>query len=111
MRAALPSWYDMATILIVEDNETNMKLSSFLLESADYRAQGDQREIAVAIARERHRDLILMDIQRRGAHPCCGLRGYIAKPRDYKAFLGEVKSRLAARPVSTAVPSSTAVSK
>jgi len=54
----------MATILIVEDNETNMKLSSFLLESADYNVlMATSAEVGVAIARDRHPDLILMDIQ------------------------------------------------
>jgi two-component system cell cycle response regulator DivK len=54
----------MATILIVEDNATNMKLSSFLLESADYNVlMATTAEIGVAIAREQRPDLVLMDIQ------------------------------------------------
>ncbi|HEY4215847.1 MAG TPA: response regulator [Gemmatimonadaceae bacterium] len=54
----------MATILIVEDNATNMQLSSFLLESADYRVlTATSAESGVAIAREQHPDLVLMDIQ------------------------------------------------
>ena len=54
----------MATILIVEDNETNMKLSSFLLESADHDVlKATTAEAGVAIARAAHPDLILMDIQ------------------------------------------------
>jgi two-component system cell cycle response regulator DivK len=54
----------MATILIVEDNATNMKLSSFLLESADYNVlMATTAEIGVAIARDQRPDLILMDIQ------------------------------------------------
>ena len=54
----------MATILIVEDNATNMKLSSFLLESADYSVlMATTAESGVAIAREQHPDLVLMDIQ------------------------------------------------
>jgi two-component system cell cycle response regulator DivK len=54
----------MATILIVEDNATNMQLSSFLLESADYSVlMAVTAESGVAIAREQHPDLILMDIQ------------------------------------------------
>ena len=54
----------MATILIVEDNATNMELSSFLLESAHYSVlMATTAEIGVAIAREQHPDLILMDIQ------------------------------------------------
>jgi len=54
----------MATILLVEDNETNMKLSRFLLESADHDVlTAMNAEAGLAIARERLPDLILMDIQ------------------------------------------------
>jgi two-component system cell cycle response regulator DivK len=54
----------MATILIVEDNATNMQLSSFLLESADYSVlMATTAESGVVIAREQHPDLVLMDIQ------------------------------------------------
>src|SRR6476620_10180410 len=54
----------MATILIVEDNATNMKLSTFLLESADHTViAATSAEIGLTLAREAHPDLILMDIQ------------------------------------------------
>ena len=54
----------MPTILVVEDNATNMKLSTFLLESADYTVlAATNAEIGLALAREGHPDLILMDIQ------------------------------------------------
>jgi two-component system cell cycle response regulator DivK len=54
----------MPTILVVEDNATNMKLSTFLLESADYTVIGaTNAEIGVTLARDEHPDLILMDIQ------------------------------------------------
>ena len=54
----------MATILIVEDNATNMKLSAFLLESADHTViAATNAEAGLKLARERHPDLILMDIQ------------------------------------------------
>ncbi len=54
----------MATILIVEDNPANMKLSTFLLESADYNVlTATNAEIGLTLAREGHPDLILMDIQ------------------------------------------------
>jgi two-component system cell cycle response regulator DivK len=121
----------MPTVLIVEDNETNMKLSSFLLETADYSVlMATTAEMGVAIAREQHPDLILMDIQLPGMDGlqatallkadaatrdipvlaltalamkgdeerirAAGCDGYIAKPLDYKAFLGEVKATLAA---------------
>ena len=54
----------MATILIVEDNSANMKLSTFLLESADYTVLAETNaEIGLTLAREARPDLILMDIQ------------------------------------------------
>jgi two-component system, cell cycle response regulator DivK len=54
----------MATILLVEDNETNMKLSLFLLESADHAVlTATNAEAGLTLARERQPDLILMDIQ------------------------------------------------
>jgi two-component system cell cycle response regulator DivK len=54
----------MANILLVEDNATNMKLSLFLLESADHAViTAMNAEAALTLARERHPDLILMDIQ------------------------------------------------
>ena len=54
----------MATILIVEDNPTNMKLSTFLLESADYTVlAATNAETGLTLAREGRPDLILMDIQ------------------------------------------------
>ncbi len=54
----------MATILLVEDNATNMKLSTFILESADYTVlPAINAEIALTMAREARPDLILMDIQ------------------------------------------------
>jgi two-component system, cell cycle response regulator DivK len=122
----------VATILIVEDNATNMKLSSFLLESAGYSVlTATNAESGVTIAREQHPDLVLMDIQLPGMDGlqatallkadaltrdipvlaltalamkgdeerirAAGCDGYIAKPLDYKAFLAEVKARLAAR--------------
>ena len=54
----------MPKILVVEDNPTNMKLSTFLLESADYEViSAANAEIGVTLAREGRPDLILMDIQ------------------------------------------------
>ena len=53
----------MATILIVEDNPTNMKLSTFLLESADYAVLvATSAESGLTLARDARPDLILMDI-------------------------------------------------
>ena len=54
----------MATILIVEDNAANMKLSTFLLESADYTVlTATNAEIGLTLARAERPDMILMDIQ------------------------------------------------
>ena len=54
----------MPTILIVEDNPTNMKLSTFVLESADYTVlTATDAEIGLTLARQSCPDLILMDIQ------------------------------------------------
>ena len=55
---------NVTTILVVEDNPTNMKLSTFLLESADYTVlAATNAEIGLTLAREARPDLILMDIQ------------------------------------------------
>lgn len=54
----------MATILVVEDNATNMQLSTFLLESAGYTVvAATSAETGLTLAREGHPDLILTDIQ------------------------------------------------
>jgi two-component system, cell cycle response regulator DivK len=54
----------MATILVIEDNATNMKLSTFLLESQDHTVlPAVNAEIGLTIARDSNPDLILMDIQ------------------------------------------------
>jgi two-component system, cell cycle response regulator DivK len=52
------------TILIVEDNELNMKLFVDLLESHGYQTVGTPNGMEVlALARKHRPDLILMDIQ------------------------------------------------
>ena len=54
----------MAKILIVEDNEMNMRLFSDLLKSKGYEVlQCFDGKKALAIVEEQHPDLILMDIQ------------------------------------------------
>ena len=51
-------------MLIVEDNELNMKLFHDLLEAHGYDTVGTQSGIkAIELARTHHPDLILMDIQ------------------------------------------------
>ncbi|BBE70995.1 response regulator [Oharaeibacter diazotrophicus] len=52
------------TVLIVEDNELNMKLFHDLLEAHGYRTIQTRNGIeALDLARAHHPDLILMDIQ------------------------------------------------
>ena len=52
------------TVLIVEDNELNMKLFNDLLEANGYQTVQTRNGIeAIALARSHHPDLILMDIQ------------------------------------------------
>ena len=52
------------TVLIVEDNELNMKLFHDLLESRGYQTIQTRNGMeALDLAREHHPDLILMDIQ------------------------------------------------
>ena len=52
------------TVLIVEDNELNMKLFSDLLEGHGYATLKTANGIeAIDLARQHHPDLILMDIQ------------------------------------------------
>ena len=52
------------TVLIVEDNELNMKLFNDLLEANGYKTlQARKGAEGVELARKHHPDLILMDIQ------------------------------------------------
>ena len=52
------------TVLVVEDNDLNMKLFHDLLEAHGYRIlQTKNGRDALRLAREHHPDLILMDIQ------------------------------------------------
>ena len=52
------------TVLIVEDNELNMKLFSDLLEASGYATLQTRSGVeAVELTRRHHPDLILMDIQ------------------------------------------------
>ncbi len=56
--------YMAKTVLIVEDNELNMKLFHDLLEAHGYNTLQTRTGIeALKLARENHPDLILMDIQ------------------------------------------------
>ena len=52
------------TVMIVEDNELNMKLFHDLLDAHGYQTLQTRNGLeALALAREHHPDLILMDIQ------------------------------------------------
>ena len=52
------------TVLIVEDNELNMKLFNDLLEASGYRTLQTRNGLeAIDLARKHRPDLILMDIQ------------------------------------------------
>jgi len=54
----------MATVLVVEDNAANMKLTTFLLESAGHTVlAASDAESGLALARDRRPALIVMDIQ------------------------------------------------
>ena len=54
----------MAKILVVEDNPTNMRLATFLLQSAGHVVLcAVDAESGLTMARHDHPDLILMDIQ------------------------------------------------
>jgi two-component system cell cycle response regulator DivK len=54
----------MARILIIEDNVANMKLATFILESASHTViPANDAEAGLTLAREERPDLILMDIQ------------------------------------------------
>ena len=54
----------MARVLIVEDNPANMKLATFLLESAGHTVlSATDAEAGLTLARGERPDLILMDIQ------------------------------------------------
>ena len=52
------------TILVVEDNEMNMKLMRAVLKTGNYRMlEAMDAETGLRLVREHHPDLILMDIQ------------------------------------------------
>ena len=54
----------MARVLVVEDNAANMRLATFLLESAGHAVLGaTDAETGLTLAREEQPDIVLMDIQ------------------------------------------------
>ena len=54
----------MAKVLVVEDNPANMRLATFLLESAGHAVlHATDAEMGLTLARDEQPDLVLMDIQ------------------------------------------------
>ena len=71
----------MSTILIVEDNEKNMKLARDVLQSRGYATlEAVTGEEGVRLAAERKPDLILMDIQLPGINGIEALQQVRAAP-------------------------------
>ena len=65
----------MSTILIVEDNEKNMKLARDVLQARGYQTlEAVTGEDGVRVATERRPDLVLMDIQLPGINGIEALR-------------------------------------
>jgi two-component system cell cycle response regulator DivK len=70
----------MATILLVEDNPTNLTLATFLLQSAGHTVlSAKDAEAGLTLARSEHPNLILMDIQLPGMD---GLEATMLLKRD-----------------------------
>jgi two-component system, cell cycle response regulator DivK len=70
----------MATVLIVEDNPTNMTLAVFLLQSAGHTVlSATDAEAGLTMARDEQPQLILMDIQLPGMD---GLEATVLLKRD-----------------------------
>ncbi len=71
----------MNTILIVEDNEKNMKLARDVLQSKGYAIlEAVTGEVGVRLAIEKKPDLVLMDIQLPGINGMEALRQVRADP-------------------------------
>jgi two-component system cell cycle response regulator DivK len=71
----------MSTILIVEDNEKNMKLARDVLQSKGYATlEAVTGEDGVRLAIEKRPDLVLMDIQLPGINGIEALRRVRAEP-------------------------------
>ena len=71
----------MSLILIVEDNEKNLKLVRDVLQVKGYQTlEAGTAEDGIGIARERKPDLILMDIQLPGMSGIDALKALRAEP-------------------------------
>ena len=72
----------MSTILIVEDNEKNMKLARDVLQAKGYTTlEAITGEEGVRLAQENTPDLVLMDIQLPGINGIEAFRQLRADPR------------------------------
>ena len=75
----------MSTVLIVEDNEKNMKLARDVLQAKGYKTlEAVTGEEGVKLARERTPDLVLMDIQLPGINGIEAFRQIRADPKTAK---------------------------
>ena len=71
----------MSVILIIEDNEKNMKLARDVLQSKGYSTlEAVTGEEGVRLAKEKKPDLVLMDIQLPGINGIEALRQLRAEP-------------------------------
>ncbi len=63
------------TILVVEDNELNMKLVRDILKIGKYNVlEATDAESGIQLARDQHPDLVLMDIQLPGMDGLCATK-------------------------------------
>jgi two-component system, cell cycle response regulator DivK len=75
----------MSTVLIVEDNEKNMKLARDVLQAKGYETlEAVTGEEGVKLAKERTPDLVLMDIQLPGINGIEAFRQMRADPKTAK---------------------------
>ena len=75
------------TILVVEDNELNMKLFCDLLKARGYNVlQAQEAATGLQIARERRPDLIIMDIQLPGEISGLEASGSLKRDETLKAI-------------------------
>lgn len=83
----------MKTILVVEDNEKNMYLISFILERMGHRViPAATGEIGVELALRERPDLILMDIQLPGIDGLEAVRRIRQSPADHRVPIVAITS-------------------
>ena len=72
----------MSTVLIVEDNDKNMKLARDVLQAKGYQTlEAETGEEGVRLAKERKPDLVLMDIQLPGINGIEAFKQLRADPK------------------------------